>query len=255
MIKKEDKAALRARDFWTSLVLIAVSVFFLIQTTDIPFFETKSAGVESAEWYNSAALVPYLIFTSLLFLAFGLLAVSIRDGGARLALSAIGLGLERRELARNIAIVIILAAYIFCLVPRVDFVICSGLLITALIWGFHRGVRAATWISVAAVLVPSLFALTMYFGSAEWGRPQDDWLALIALAALVISMFVIELRSGTIDRVVKVTPVVAILCPLLLVMAMAFGFRQNVPNRGGIVFSQLEYHYYVTLRPLWQGTR
>lgn len=255
MIEKDDKATLRARDFWISLVLIAASIFFLIQTADIPFFETKSAGVESAEWYNSAALVPYLIFSSLLVLAFGLLAVAIRDGGARLALSTVGLGLERRELARNAIIVAILAAYVFCLVPRVDFVICSALLITALIWGFHRGVRAASWISLIAVLVPSAYALSMHFGSAEWGRPQDDWLTLIALAALVITMFVVELRGGTVDRVVKVTPVIAILCPLLLVMAMAFGFRQNVPNRGGLVFAQLEYHYYVTLRPLWQETR
>lgn len=255
MIEKDDKATLRARDFWTSLVLIAVSIFFLIQTAEIPFFETKSAGVNSAEWYNSAALVPYMIFSSLLILALGLLVVSVRDGGARLAMSAVGLGFESRELARNFAIVAILAAYIFCLVPRVDFVICSALLITALIWGFHQGVRRATWISLAAVLVPSLYAVTMHTGSAEWSQPQDDWLALIALAALVVVMFVAELRGGTLNTVIKVTPVVAVLCPLLLVMAMAFGFRQNVPNRGGLVFSQLEYHYYVSLRPLWQGTR
>jgi hypothetical protein len=48
-------------------------------------------------------------------------------------------------------------------------------------------------------------------------------------------------------------PVIAILAPVILVCAMAFGFRQNVPNRGGLIFSQIEYHYYVTLRPLWRS--
>ena len=43
----------------------------------------------------------------------------------------------------------------------------------------------------------------------------------------------------------------AVLVPLMLVLAMAFGFRQNVPNRSGLLFSQIEYHYYVTLKPLW----
>ncbi|MFG6604803.1 hypothetical protein, partial [Sulfitobacter sp. 1A09134] len=54
------------------------------------------------------------------------------------------------------------------------------------------------------------------------------------------------------SRIARSTPWIALLTPLILVTAMAFGFRQNVPNRGGLLFSQIEYHYYVTLRPLWR---
>ena len=60
------------------------------------------------------------------------------------------------------------------------------------------------------------------------------------------------LLKGDSDRVTRVTPWIAVGAPLILVCAMAFGFRQNVPNRGGLIFSQIEYHYYVTLRPLWR---
>ena len=253
---KDEVAVLRVRDFWTSLVLIATSIFFLFQTSEIPFFDARSAGVDSAQWYNSAALVPYLIFSSLLVLSCGLLVVAVRDGAAQRALTAVGIGADGQGIARIGAIVVILAAYIFGLVPRVDFVIGSALLVTALIWGFHRGVRPATWIATLAVLVPALYALLAHFPSSEWSKPHDDdWIALASFAGLTVTMFVMEARAGSIDRVVRITPVVAIVFPLILVCAMAFGFRQNVPNRGGLIFSQLEYQYYVVLKPLWQSDR
>ena len=68
-------------------------------------------------------------------------------------------------------------------------------------------------------------------------------------------MFVMESRKGPLKRIVKITPVLSIIAPLILVVAMAFGFRQNVPNRTGLLFSHIEYHYYVSIRPLWQGKK
>ncbi|WP_282607040.1 hypothetical protein [Pelagibius sp. Alg239-R121] len=250
----DDKAVLRARDFWTALVLLAVSVFFLIQTTDIPFLNTKSAGVDSAEWYNSAALVPFGIFGSLLLLSLVLLGVAVRDGGASRALAAAGIGLDGPELRRLTAIAIILFCYIFGLVPRVDFIIASALMITCLIWGFHGGSRSAMLISTFAIMVPALYAAIVHFGRDEWAKPHDDdWVALGAYVVLTAVMFWHARRKHAAMGVVRITPVVAILCPLILVLAMAFGFRQNVPNRTGLLFKQIEYHYYVTVKPLFQG--
>lgn len=252
----DEKTILRARDFWTSIVLFVASLFFLFQTSKIPFFNSASAGVDSAQWYDSAALVPFGIFGILLVLSIVLFVISIRDGGAKVALSAVGLDIDLHEIKRLFSISLILAAYIFALVPRVDFIICSALMITALIWGYHRGFRPVTYIATAAVIVPSLYALIVNFPQSQWGKPHDDdWFTLISFLALTATMFVVEFRAKKIDRVIKVTPVVAVLCPLILVLAMAFGFRQNVPNRTGLLFSQIEYNYYVNLRPLWQGKK
>ena len=46
-------------------------------------------------------------------------------------------------------------------------------------------------------------------------------------------------------------PVIAVVAPLILILAMAYGFRQNVPNRGGLIFKQIEYQYFVNIKPLW----
>lgn len=250
----DEKTVLRVRDFWTSLFLITVSCFFLYQTSDIPFLNTQVAGVDAADWYNSAALVPYGIFGGMLLLSIVLLCIAIRDGGAKHALQSVGIGYSGSELARTLCISIILFFYIFGLVPRVDFILSSSLLITAMIWGFHNGNRQAMLICTGIVSVVSLYAFILHFPRTEWAKPHDDdWVTLCAFLLLTVVMFSFEKRAGNISAVTKITPFVAILAPLILVSAMAFGFRQNVPNRTGLIFSQIEYHYYVSLRPVWQG--
>ena len=236
--------------------MMVVSLFFLFETSEIPFWDTQSAGVESAEWYNSAALVPYGIFIALFVLALSLLVISIQDGGAKYALSLLGLGYSHYEAVRLTSISVILFFYIFGLVPRVDFIIASALMITALIWGFHRGERFNMVFCAGLVTAVSLYAMLVHFPRSEWSKPHDDdWVALVAFLGLTLFMFFRDKRKGNFDRITKITPVISVITPLILVLAMAFGFRQNVPNRTGLVFSKIEYHYYVTLRPLWQGKK
>ncbi|MEM7170573.1 MAG: hypothetical protein AAF530_10400 [Pseudomonadota bacterium] len=250
----DRKTSLRAWDFWAAIVLLFASLFFLLQTSAIPFFKADAAGVDSGKWYNSAALVPYVIFIALLFLSLGLLVIAIRDGGAARALKSCGLSLDREEVTRVGCIVIILTAYIGGLVPRVDFILSSALLIMALTFGFIDRRNDTRVVVGVFVVVPALYATLAHFDRAEWSKPHDDdWVALAAFLIMVIVMVGRALKLGQFNRIVWTTPIVAFLIPTILVTAMAFGFRQNVPNRGGLLFSQIEYHYYVDIRPWLQG--
>lgn len=247
MDNTDSQAVLRARDFWTALALIAISVFFLWRTSFIPLFGDNRAGVSGADWYNSAAIVPLGIFGSMLILSFVLLLVSIRSDGARNALSSVGIGWNKAEARRFATIAVILFFYIAGLVPRVDFVVCSGLLITALIYGYHLGKPRRMMLSAAVVAVAGLYAMVAHLPRSEWAGLDDD---IVALALwIMVTLWVVVQTRGT--RLSWITPTIAVTAPLVLVCAMAFGFRQNVPNRGGLIFKQIEYHYYVTLKPLW----
>ncbi|MEM6942980.1 MAG: tripartite tricarboxylate transporter TctB family protein [Pseudomonadota bacterium] len=249
-----EKIQLRRGDFWTALLLIAVSLFFLGRTAMLPLFEVSAAGVE-ARWYNSAALVPFLIFGALLALAIALLIVAIRDGGLpdnwpraeRLRLGPAG--------QRLLAVSLILLAYIIALVPRVDFVLASALGVTALIIGFHQERTRPLILALAAVVLPSAYAMISHFPASEWQAPHDDdWVTLAAFLMLtLIGLAEARLTRGRLDWPLIAAPMIGVVGPLLLVCAMAFGFRQNVPNSGGLLFSQIQYHYYVTLKPLWSG--
>jgi len=248
MDKPDETLVMRTRDFWAAIVLITASVFFLWKTLDIPLWGENRAGVSGSDWYNSAAIVPLFIFGGLLAWSFVLLAISIRSGGAENALSALGIGWEKSEAYRASTIGLILLAYVVGLVPRVDFVLCSGLLITALTYGYYGGHPRRALVACIAVVSAGLFAFSVFPAQADWNAHGDDWFTL----ALWISLTFVVLTKAASERVLRVVPLVAILAPLILVCAMAFVFRQNVPARGGLIFKQIEYHYYVTLRPLWK---
>lgn len=253
----DDRRSLRRQDFWNALILIAASVFFLWETSKIPFFRANAAGVESGQWYNSAALVPYGIFTAILVLSIALLVVAVRQGGApdRTSWPAVRAWLTSDGGARMVAVALIMLAYIFALVPRVDFSIASALVLLALIYGFHTRRRAPTVIALVAIMVPAAYAFMVNFPQARWNVPHDDdWLTLAAFAILLAAMIVETRIAGQrIDAFLKAAPIIAIIVPLFVVVVMAFGFRQNVPNRTGLVFKQIEYHYFVNVRPFLSG--
>lgn len=253
----DDKTRLRQQDFWTALAIIATSIFFLFKTSEIPFFRANAAGVESGQWYNSAALVPYGIFAAILVLGVMLLVTAVRQGGTpgQGQFGALVAWARTASAARMAAVALILLAYIFALVPRVDFTIGSALVVLALIYGFHVQRGRATLIALAGVLLPSIYALAAHFPQSEWNTPHDDdWFVLIAFVTLTVVMFVeIRLAGARADGFLKAAPVIAVLVPFLLVIAMAFGFRQNVPNRTGLLFKQVEYHYYVNVKPWLAG--
>lgn len=247
MTKPTEKEVLRARDFWGALVLLCVSVFFLWRTSFIPLWGENRAGVSGGDWYNSAALVPLGIFSGMLILSLVLLSIAIKDGGGRIAFTSAGLGWDRAEAWRFFTLAVILFFYIAGLVPRVDFIICSGLMITALIYGYHGGHLERMTLAMIVLTIPGVYAMIMHLPRSEWTVHDDDIVALVMWIAL--SFWVLIHAKG--DKVARAIPMIAIIAPLILVLAMAFGFRQNIPNRGGLFFKQIEYHYFVTLKPLW----
>ena len=243
-----DRATLRARDFWAGIGLAAISTFFLIRTAALPFWEPSGGGVTGAGPHASAGLVPFGIFGTLLVLALVLIGIAIREGGAARALSAAGIGWDWAEAGRLATLAVILTAYIVGLVPRSDFVIASALLIQALIYGFHEGRPVRRRIAAALVALPAIYAMVFHLPQAEWGAKDDDWVTLACFAILAA----LTLRPGA-PKAERAGLTIALLAPLILVSAMAFGFRQNVPNRSGLVFEQLQYHWYVTLRDWREG--
>ncbi len=241
MDDQQQKLELRTRDFWAALVLITVSAFFLWQTAIMP------AGLSSQGWYDAAPLVPSFIFGAMFILSISLLVVAIKEGGAKNALSKVGIGWNPDEAWRFGTVAVMLFFYVAALVPRVDFIIASGLLITGLIYGYRGGYRRRMGVSALVLAVAGSYAMAFHLGRGTWSKWDDDILALVLWIGLTIQV----LRACRDDRTLRVVPVMAIGAPLILVCAMAFGFRQNVPAREGLFFSQIQYHYYVTLKPLW----
>ncbi|WDR04526.1 hypothetical protein PSQ90_09265 [Devosia rhodophyticola] len=255
----DEKRSLRQKDFWAALALMAASAGLLFKTLEIPFFQARAAGIADGKWYNSAAIVPYMVFGLLFVLSVTLLVISIRGDGlpTRADLEKIAAQARAPLFQKFCIICLMLLAYIFGLVPRVDFTLATALVMMALTYGFYEGRMRPAILSLILVLLPSVYAMIVHFPSEQWAKPHDDDIVtLIGFVVLVGVALVEAIRThGSLPGYLRYVPIISFFTPLLLVIAMAFGFHQNVPNRTGLLFSQIEYHYYVTLKPLLDGRK
>ncbi|WDR01574.1 hypothetical protein PSQ19_12385 [Devosia algicola] len=255
----DDKRSLRQKDFWTAIALMAASLGLLFKTLEIPLFQARAAGVADGKWYNSAAIVPYMVFGLLLVLSVSLLVIAIRGDGlpTRDDLEKIVAQARAPIFQKFCIICLMLLAYIFALVPRVDFTLATALVMMALTYGFYEGRIRPAILSLLLVMVPAAYALLVHFPSEQWAKPHDDDIVTLVGFVILVAMALVEAvrTHGSLPGYLRYVPIISFLTPLLLVIAMAFGFHQNVPNRTGLLFSQIEYHYYVTLKPLLDGRK
>jgi len=130
------KVRLRKHDFWTSLVLLALAAAMAWEATGYPM--TDSYGGVRNVWYVSPALFPLLVAAGLFLLSLVLLINSVLSGGARVALGGpIDQAAKIAAVGRFAAIAALLAAYVYALVPRVDFFIATVLFLQAFFAVFH----------------------------------------------------------------------------------------------------------------------
>ena len=131
-----NKVRLRKHDLWTSLALLALAVAMAWEATGYPM--TDSYGGVRNVWYVSPALFPLLVATGLFLLSLILLINSVLSGGARAALRGhVDRAGSAAAVGRFAAIAALLAAYVYALVPRVDFFIATVIFLQAFFAVFH----------------------------------------------------------------------------------------------------------------------
>lgn len=230
--------SLRKADFWTSLVLLAVAAGMLLVALRMPL-EGTYAGVRNA-WYVSPALFPILVAVALTFLSGILLANAVRTGGARAALQGLRGGTFRQfwTATEDFWIVAgILGAYIYVLIPRIDFIAATTLLLFALVatydLGSARGARRvlATFAATALVVaVMALLGLEPAPRSAEaYSRDAFVWGA--AVLAIVMAALAVRNDPEARPRLARCIGV-SLLTPLIVGAIFKYGLLVPLPNEG-----------------------
>lgn len=175
-----EKKPLRRADFITSVILVVFGIWMAIHTvTNFPMKDTY-AGVQSV-WYVSPALFPLLISTGLVLLGVLLLVNSIKEGGAKTffeGLAHIKPGISE-NLLRFLAIVLVLVAYVYLDIPRIDFFLSSLLCLTVFITMYYldySGIlkRLTVFYAVGSLIFVLLFVVGV-----------DKWLNKVVTDAFV----------------------------------------------------------------------
>lgn len=151
---------MRKADFWSSLVLIAVSTAMLLQALTFPLRGTY-AGVRNA-WYVSPALFPLIVAAMLILLGLGLLTRAVRSGGAAAAFHDLRHPAVARWFRSSAAFWIIggaMAAYVYGFVPYVDFVAATALFLLCFATGFHLRDSRVAGLLLAALVAGGLVLL------------------------------------------------------------------------------------------------
>lgn len=231
---------IRKADFWTSLILFGIAAGMIGSAMTMPLKESF-AGVQNA-WYVSPALFPLMIAGALLILATVLLCNSIRTGGAQAALAAI----RRRApgdgdaTARMLTSIAIIAAYVYGLIPRVDYVIATALFLQVFIAAFYIGRKEIMRLQTRAFLLVAFPAFLtdlfrFYPTPGTLSRYLLDLLVLVVTIGLALVTWR-RLASDTVSRrrfsaVLATSAVVA----LLTGVSFKFGLLVPLPAEGAAV--------------------
>ncbi|MBB4017507.1 hypothetical protein GGR16_002536 [Chelatococcus caeni] len=228
---------LRKADFWTGLVLVAISVFMLVETLGYPL-EGSYAGVRNA-WYVSPALLPLIVSAFLILLSCSLLATAVRAGAASAALADVTPRALRGHAgaARDIWIVaFVLGGYIYCLVPYVDFTAATALTLLTLAAAYHLPTARVRKAGLA-VFACAIAAVLLATFAAGW-RPQPrstgaDLRDLAVWAAFLAAAVSVAWAAGAPERRRwRRCLVVALGTSLILSVVFKWGLLVPLPVEG-----------------------
>jgi hypothetical protein len=236
-VSETSQVNLRKADFWTSLVLLAIGAGMLLKALSMPL-EGTYAGVTNA-WYVSPALFPLIVAGFLLLLSLILLANAVRTGGASAALRAFRRQKTHASAGSEAFWIVggVLGAYIYILVPRVDFIAATTLLLFTLVAVFDlrstRAARRALLVyaaTAAAVLGMALFLFELPPQSAEaYARDASVWMVV----AVSMGVVAVALREEPENRTRFARCVwVSLLTPLILSTSFKYGLLVPLPNEG-----------------------
>ncbi|MFW6077733.1 MAG: hypothetical protein ACOC71_08260 [Hyphomicrobiales bacterium] len=229
---------MRKADFWTSLVLLAVAAGMLLETLSYPL-EGSYAGVRNA-WYVAPALLPLIIAGALIFLSGLLLAHAVRTGGAGAALADLPRASATRIFAATAdfwIVGLVLAGYIYGLLPRVDFVAATTLLLFTLVAVYDLEIPGTARRALAIFLLTTLVVVALaLFGwrpgpqsAAAYARDGAVW---GAAAASIILVWLAALRDATASARFSRCFWLSLLTPLIVSVIFKFGLLVPLPTEG-----------------------
>jgi hypothetical protein len=231
---------MRRADFWTSLILFAMAVGMIGSAMTMPLKESF-AGVQNV-WYVSPALFPLLIAGSLLLLATTLMHNAIRTGGAQAALATVGrwTAAHGNGTTRMLVSIGILAAYVYGLIPRVDYVVSTTLFLLVFIGAFYLGNEALMRIHAAVLLSAGAAALAaslagVYPPPGTMPRYALDLVVLLVTAALALATWRRVASDPLLRRRYAMTLGVSLAVALLTSVSFKFGLLVPLPAEGAVV--------------------
>ena len=235
-----DKTEMRKKDFVTSIILIAFGIF-LVGYSIIAIPMKDSYGGVMNVWYVSPGLFPLFIGIFIILMGVVLLNRAIKDGGARKFLQDFskGKGSSGKTL-RLFAILIVISAYVYLNIPRIDYFLSTLFCLFVFISFFYFDTPRILKKLFIFYLVGCLFFLAFFLSGVDQHLNEGfayfmDILVLLFLLAYVFYCWRLVHQDKTMRRKFRITVIMAIVPSLILIPSFKYFLLVPLPVEGAFI--------------------
>lgn len=236
-----DKVQLRKKDFITSLILIAFGIFMILYTVVYVPMKDSWGGVMNV-WFVSPGLFPVCIGGLLILMGVVLCRRAVRDGGSRKFLQ----DLSRREKGssgktlRFFGILLVLVAYVYLYIPRIDYFLSTMLTLLVFISLFYLDrpdllKKFFTFYLGGCLLFLAFFLLGIDQQlNGKFPYFMDSLVFLFFLVYMAYSRYQIR-GDGVLRKRWKLAVLMSIAPSLILIPSFKFILLVPLPIEGGFI--------------------
>ena len=240
MRKAMNKTEMRKKDFVTSIVLVAFGLFMILYTILVIPMKDSWGGVMNV-WYVSPGLFPASIGIFIILMGFVLMRRAIQDGGAKKFLEDIS---KKRESSgktlRFLGILVVISAYVYLHIPRVDYFLSTVLCLMVFISFFYfdrPGILKKLFIFYS---VGCLFFLVLFLAGIDKRLNGGflyftDVLVFLFLLGYAFYCWALVRGDNALRRKFRITVIMAIVPSLVLIPSFKYFLLVPLPVEGGII--------------------
>ena len=238
---EDSKKRLRGIDCWCGVAVMLFGAFVVVEGFGMPLRDSWG-GVQNV-WYVSPALSPIFVGAGLVLLGALLCSIGLREAGGaeirrvlRAALAADTL--LSLPVQRFVAAAAIPAAYIYVLIPRVDFCIASLFFLWSYMMLFYlvdtegfRRLRLVFAAGTALLCAAVIMADTLPYQSMPY---VGDLLTAICTAAFILRARSVVSRHGS-GAAFWRTMAICVAVTIILAVCFRFFLLVPLPTEGTVI--------------------
>lgn len=236
-----EKVEIRKKDFITSLILIAFGIFLILYTTTYVPMKDSFGGVMNV-WYVSPGLFPICIGGLIILMGIILCRRAVKDGGAKKFFE--DLSHRKKDSSgktlRFLAILLVIVAYVYLYIPRIDYFLSTMLCLMVFISFFYLDRPGLLKRLFIFFLSGSLLFLIVFFVGID--KPLND--RFLYFMDLLIFLFFLAYftycriligSDGVLKRKLRTTLIMSVVPSLVLIPSFKYFLLVPLPVEGGFI--------------------
>jgi hypothetical protein len=241
-----EKDKLRKADIFSGSMIVLLGLFIISQAVQMPMKDSWG-GVQNV-WFVSPALFPLLVGGMLAFLGVCLIAIAFKSTGKEgiqsvitfLTSAELVTFLKSPEIVRFYAIIFNLIAFVFLMVPYIDFFLAAIFFLLVFFvmfyFGDHTHLLKIFFFLACCSLVLLLFLVSglseKFGGITEF---SGDWLMVLFITALCLLAGIGIKDQPELQKKYRVSLIIAFAAPLTIGIIFKYFLLVPMPHEGLIV--------------------